>query len=104
MFKRVQVCLCDLCQKPIETTITRVLLTELNQNELPVANGSYDGRPIDVCRSCMRKIKLFVQDQLIPNQEYDPDSDAEEESSDNAHNSYTFNSYELSKQHLSDET
>ena len=72
MFKRVQVCLCDLCQQPIDTTITRVLMTELNQNELPVANSEYDGRPVDICHHCMRSIREYVQLNLIPGQEYDP--------------------------------
>lgn len=74
MYKNVKVCLCDICGKPTKQNILRVLLTELNQNEMPAANTQFDGTPVDICQNCMSKLKQYVETTLVSN-EYDPSED-----------------------------
>lgn len=75
MFKNIRVCFCDICKKPMQNRMIRILLTELNENEMPKASSEYDGTPIDVCDHCMKKLKEFVYNDLaqadpVDNTEY----------------------------------
>lgn len=66
MFKTIRICVCDFCKQQLTEPITRIVFTQINENESPIANSQYDGMgPIDVCPNCIAELQNYVRNDLM---------------------------------------